>query len=248
MPRHAREKSKTGIYHIIVRGINRQDIFQDDEDKRVYLERLSRYKKEYSFELYAYCLMNNHVHLVVKEMDESISGLMKRIGTSYAFWYNKKYKRVGHLFQDRYKSETIGDDAQLLATIRYIHQNPIKVGLQVDDWTSYLDYMEGGGITDTGFIMDMFGEDPETRRKSFSAYMNVADNGKCFEYENMNRITDEDAKKLILQIGHIQYCQDLQNLVKSDRDSVVRKLKEEGLSIRQLERLAGLNRGVIQKA
>ena len=98
MPRSARKQSKTGVYHIIIRGINKQDIFYDDEDKSVYLDRLSRYKNECLFELYAYCLMSNHVHLLVKETDKSISMIMKKIGTSYVYWYNNKYNRIGHLF------------------------------------------------------------------------------------------------------------------------------------------------------
>jgi len=248
MPRSARKQSKTGMYHIIIRGINRQDIFQDDEDKRVYLDRLSRYKNECVFDLYAYCLMSNHVHLLVREVEESVSGIMKRIGTSYVYWYNNKYERVGHLFQDRFKSENIEDDAYLLAVVRYIHQNPVKVGSNIEDWTSYPDYIKGHGITDTEFIMGIFGDGVKEQREAFITFINEVNTTKSMEYDDQHRMTDEEAKKRVLKIGHVQYCQELQNFEKTSRNKVLKKLKDDGLSIRQLERLTGINRGIIQKA
>ena len=248
MPRRARKQSKTGVYHIIIRGINRQDIFQDEEDKSVYLDRLSRYKNECSFELYAYCLMSNHLHLLVREVGESVSGIMKRIGTSYVYWYNKKYDRVGHLFQDRFRSENIEDDTYLLAAVRYIHQNPVKVGSSIGDWTSYPDYIKGHGITDTELIMGILGDGVKEQKEAFVSYMNEVNTTKSMEYEDRHRMTDDDAKKQIMKIGHIQYCQELHSFEKTSRNIILRKLKDEGLSIRQLERLTGINRGTIQKA
>ncbi|MEN6325889.1 MAG: transposase [Syntrophomonas sp.] len=129
MPRNARQKSESGIYHIMVRGINRQDIFHDDEDMQRYLETIAHMKKENRFKVYGFCLMTNHVHILVQEKEEEISRVMKRIGTSYAWWYNSKYDRVGHLFQDRYKSEGVDNDAYLLSVRRYIHKNPMMAGL-----------------------------------------------------------------------------------------------------------------------
>ena len=248
MPRNARKQSRTGVYHIIIRGINRQGIFHDDEDKSVFMDKLSKYKKEYSFMLYAYCLMNNHIHLLVKEAEESISGIMKRLGVSYVYWYNKKYDRVGHLFQDRFKSENIEDDTYLLAAVRYIHQNPVKVGLSIGDWTSYPEYIKGGGITDTELVMGIFGDSEKEQRDMFITYMNEANTTKNMEYENQRRITDEEAKKRIMKTGHVQCCQELQAFDKTRRKKVLRELKEEGLSIRQLERLTGISRGIIQNA
>jgi REP element-mobilizing transposase RayT len=93
------------IYHIIVHGINRQCIFHEEEDKSVYLNRMTQYKTECGIMLYAYCLMSNHVHLLVNETDRPFNVFMKKLGTSYSYRYNRKCDRVGHLFQDRYKSE-----------------------------------------------------------------------------------------------------------------------------------------------
>ncbi|MGI5879834.1 MAG: transposase [Syntrophomonadaceae bacterium] len=145
MPRTARKKSETGIYNIIIRGINRQNIFEDDEDRIRFLETLDRYKEETGCELYAYCLMSNHVHLLVKENDDGLSSFMKRVNGSYAYWYNWKYDHVGHLFQDRFKSEPVDDDTYFLTVIRYIHRNPLTAGMTDGleyAWSSYTTLQE----------------------------------------------------------------------------------------------------------
>ena len=102
LARYARRKSESGIYHIMLRGINRQDIFEDEEDKKRFIETIKHYKTVSQYEMYGYCLMSNHVHLLVGEKDESLAAAIKRISGSYVYWYNKKYGRCGHLFQERY--------------------------------------------------------------------------------------------------------------------------------------------------
>ena len=113
----------------MVRGINQQNIFVEDNDYLKYIDTLREYKKEIAFELYAYCLMGNHLHLLIKEGNEEIGNTMRRIGVSYAYWYNRQYDRSGHLFQGRFKSEPVEDDTYFLTVLRYIHQNPVKAGL-----------------------------------------------------------------------------------------------------------------------
>ena len=129
MPRTARKKSNSGIYHIMLRGINRQIIFEDDEDRVKFIATLKHYKQKCGFNVFAYCLMDNHVHLIIKVNNESLESIMKRIGVSYVYWYNWKYKRSGHLFQDRYKSEVIEDDSYLLVLSRF---------LRLFYWVSYI--------------------------------------------------------------------------------------------------------------
>ena len=106
------------------------------------MNRLTLYKKECGIELYAYCLMSNHVHLLLKEGEIVIGKLMKKLGISYLYRFNQKYNRSGHLFQDRYKSETVNDDSYFLTVLGYIHRNPQKAGLQPFIRTSYSDYVE----------------------------------------------------------------------------------------------------------
>jgi len=90
MPRTARQKSATGFYHILLRGVGRQNIFVDDEDKQRFIETIARYKKELNFELHAYCLMNNHVHLLIKDATNQLEQIMKKIAGSYAYYFNVK--------------------------------------------------------------------------------------------------------------------------------------------------------------
>lgn len=106
MPRQARERSRSGIYHIMLRGINRQNIFEEDEDRQRFIETLKYYKAISGYRLYGYCLMNNHIHLLMGENGESMSLGIKRISSSYVYWYNQKYNRCGHLFQERFKSDS----------------------------------------------------------------------------------------------------------------------------------------------
>ena len=247
MPRQARQKSKTGIYHIIKRDINRQDIFHDDEDKNVYLERLSNYKNQCGFEIYAYCLMNNHVHLLLKEDAVNISDIMKRMGASYVYWYNWKYNRTGHLFQDRYKSEPIENDSYLLTAVRYIHQNPVKVGLAIDNWTSYNDYLGNNGITDVKPVLGLFSRGINKARSEFNKYVNEVNNDICLEISENKRVTDEKAKEIAKKLGLVNF-HELQQMDKQNRDMMLRELKDMGLSTRQLERMSGVGRGIVLKA
>jgi putative transposase len=129
MPRQSRQRSETGIYHIMLRGINRQEIFHDDIDRVRFLETLKKYKKKCEMKVYGWCLMNNHIHLLLHEGKENISITIKRIGVSFAWYHNLKYNKIGHLFQDRFRSEKVENDEYFLSVIRYIHQNPLKAML-----------------------------------------------------------------------------------------------------------------------
>ena len=98
MPRKARRKSATGVYHIILRGINKQIIFEDADDFRTFISVLEHYRKKCDFGLYAYCLMSNHIHLLIRENKMDIGDVMKKIEVTFVKWYNEKYQRIGHRF------------------------------------------------------------------------------------------------------------------------------------------------------
>lgn len=129
MVRSSRKISKTGIYHVICRGINQQRLFEDTEDYDQYLQILKAAKGQANATVFAYCLMGNHLHLLLEQGDEPLGETMKRISVRYAQWFNRKYQRSGHLFQDRYKSEAVEDDAYFSTVLYYIYQNPVKAGL-----------------------------------------------------------------------------------------------------------------------
>ena len=248
MPRLARAKSRSGVYHIVVRGINRQDIFYDDEDRGVYLDRLARYKKECGFEIYAYCLMSNHVHLLLKEGKQDIAVAMKKIGASYVYWYNWKYERVGHLFQDRYKSEPVEDDLYFLTVARYIHNNPIKAQIENDlekyKWSSYIEYSKDKKIVDVDRLLGMF-ED----KADFEVFMKEDIDDICMEIEERKRLNDDEVKLILKKISKKSNPMQIQEMNIQQRNEILRKLKEiDGVSIQQLERITGINRNVIQRS
>lgn len=119
MARQARKRSNTGIYHVMLRGIDKRDIFLDGEDREKFIENIIKAKEVGNFEIYGYCLMDNHVHLLIKE-DEEIGTNIKRITVGYVGWHNNKYERTGHLFQNRYKSEPVETESYLIIVLRYI--------------------------------------------------------------------------------------------------------------------------------
>ncbi|MDD3364248.1 MAG: transposase [Syntrophomonas sp.] len=257
MPRNARQKSENGIYHIMVRGINRQDIFHDDEDQQRYLETIARMKKENRFEVYGFCLMTNHVHLLVQEKEEEISRIMKRIGISYAWWYNSKYNRVGHLFQDRYKSEGIDKDAYLLSVIRYIHKNPVMAGMVEEPeefrWSScrvyYGEKEYPVGLTDTGFILGLFANNELEAVKKFKQHMKAEHQDTCLDDNIKLRLSDIKLVSEIKTILNGEPVIALLTMEKKRRNEILKQIKLiEGSTQRQIARVTGLNQSLIFKA
>ena len=146
MPRIPRFKGLNTTYHVIMRGNDRKNIFIREEDQIHFLETLARMKEKYNYIIEAYCLMDNHVHLLISDNENDISQIMKSINISYATYFNRVHQRVGHLFQDRFISEVITDDKYLLAVSAYIHNNPVRAGLvkKPEDyrWSSMREYLK----------------------------------------------------------------------------------------------------------
>ncbi len=246
MPRRARRKSESGIYHIMLRGINRQVIFEDEEDNLKFLETLKNYKAVSGYKIFAYCLMSNHIHLLIKVEKEDLDLIIKRIAGSYVYWYNWKYKRNGHLFQDRFKSEPVEDDAYFLTVIRYIHQNPIKAGLSktIDDYkfSSYNEYIINSNLVDTDFCLGIID------KEQFIDFNMEESQDVCLEIEDNDfRLTDDEAREIIRKISKCKTATEFQNLSIEKRDKYLKNLRNQGLSIRQISRLTGIGFNIVRK-
>ena len=247
MPRQARKKSESGIYHIMLRGINRQQIFEDAEDCFKFLEILKEYKTVSEYSIYAYCLMGNHIHLLLKEGAESLEQIFKRVCGKFVYWYNAKYQRSGHLFQDRFKSEPIDTQEYLQTVIRYIHQNPLKAKMckHISDYaySSYAEYLGGNNLVNTAYILDIWPLD------EFIALNDAIVETCCLDItENaVIHLTDEHARTLMQKISKCESAAQFQSLATSTRDKYLKKLREKGVSIRQLSRLTGISIGLIRK-
>ncbi|QDR79539.1 transposase [Sporomusa termitida] len=251
MPREAREKSESGIYHLMLRGINKQNIFEEEEDRKRFLETLGTYKKLSNYMLYGYCLMDNHIHLLIKEQEESISQIIKRISSSYVYWYNQKYERCGHLFQERYKSEVVETDAYFLVVLRYIHQNPLQAGITQNVskylWSSYHDYIGNPGISDIDLALDIFSDDRAKAVALFKDYNQENNMDKCLDYIEKVVLSDKAVINYLNEMG-IQNISQLQQLHKEKRDEIIRRMKKrKGITIRQLARVTGIAKSVIDR-
>lgn len=245
MPRGARIFSNSGYYHIILKGIGKQLLFEDDEDYERFLDTLGRYAREDNFEIIAYCLMENHVHLLL-HADSDLSRIMKRIAGSYAYYYNTKYERSGHLFQDRFKSEPIDDEKYLLAVVRYIHNNPQKAGICAREkysWSSWHEYIGKADLITPKLISDITGNTEE-----FISFSASNEEVECLEISEKRKLSDSAAQEIIREALHLESGTQIQGMTREKRDASLRLLKDNGLSVRQIERLTGINRGIVLKA
>ncbi|KJS22031.1 MAG: hypothetical protein VR72_08080 [Clostridiaceae bacterium BRH_c20a] len=262
MARTSRQISQTGFYHVMMRGNEKREIFKDDRDREKLLGIIREKKKEVVFDLYGYCLMNNHVHLLIRT--ENIAGVMKRINTSYACFFNKKYNRVGHLFQDRFKSETIDDEKHLMAVVRYIHNNPYQAGMVSDileyPWSSYIDYVskrdnKNNDLVDTWEILSLFSQEKNKAIEYFKEFSNKENDDQFIDIKEDDSDVfsfQETDNSLVVE----KYLKD-NNLsitdLKTDcnrhylQEVILNLRKKTQLSIRGIANLLGFNRGIVQR-
>ena len=245
MSRIARAISGSGVYHVLFRGVNQQNIFEEKVDFEKLKETIGKVKQDLEFEIYAYCFMNNHVHIVLKEKNiGDISLIMKRILTKYARWYNIKYGRSGALIANRYKSVPVEVDEYFLSLIRYIHQNPVKAGMveNVEDYpySSYSEYVNEKNLTDIEFLLQM------VNQKEFVDYHKEIGNIN-FHVTDSKRKTDDDVLLYLKKHHQIENPKSISKLSKAERDKILAELKKE-FSVRHLQRITGISRGVITKA
>ena len=200
-------------------------------------------------DIYGYCLMDNHVHLLIREsIGESVSEMIKRISSSYVFWYNLKYERCGHLFQERFRSETVESVQSLLRVLRYIHQNPLKAGLARDvfhcSWTSMHEYLHKGYIVDRDKILNLFSSDRKKAIALFKKYMNEGNEDQFLD--NKIKVYDSDVLDYLNDLGITSSV--LQKMDRNERMAVLAELKEmKGVSIRQISRITGISKSVIAR-
>ena len=161
------------------------------------------------------------------------------------YWYNWKYHRSGHLFQDRFKSEPVEDDGYFLTVLRYIHQNPVKAKLcksaEEYHYSSMCEYLTFPKLTDTTFALSMIS------KEQLIEYHQQENEDHCMDMEEGFRLTDEDAKQLILEIAKCRSASEFQQLDLSERNTYIHKLHEKGVSIRQISRLTGISKKIVER-
>lgn len=253
MPRVARKLSDTKVYHIILRGNDKQDIFYDEQDYEKFLKEMIRTKEKYVYDLYAYCLMPNHVHLTIYDKENQISRIIQSIAVSYSSYFAKKYDKVGHLFQNRFLSKNIETRKYLLELCRYIHQNPIKAGISemIDyRWSSYKEFIEGDKIISSDFIFSIFGDKKLNAMNNFIAFHNnnLEKINDEVEYEILEKLTDEQLSKRIKMILGLEDIRKVRTYNAKIRNDEIKKLKGiKGTSKSQIARVLGINRKIIER-
>ncbi len=247
MPRKSREKSNSGYLHIIMKGIGSQLLFEEKDDYYYFLSRMKKYATESNVLICAYCLMDNHVHMLINDSLGNSALFVKRLGVSYSLFFNKKYERSGHLFQNRYKSEAVEDDKYFLAVFKYILRNPEKAGIaKATDyqWNSYKDYVFNKGITDSSSvkgIIDRYGGiDWLLSKKDL-------DESREMEFEPI-RHSDKWALDKAREVLKVNHAGEISNYAKAERNMAIKVLYNSGISISQIARITGLGRNVVRYA
>ncbi len=256
MPRMARIKSSTKVYHVILRGNAKQDIFLDEQDYNKFIKEICITKEKYQYELYAYCLMTNHVHLVIYDKCDNLSKILQSLTVSYSSYWNKKYERVGHLFQNRFLSKTVESGEYLKNLCRYIHQNPTKSGIAKMEeyrWSSYQEYIRKSKIINKKQILLLFNVREKEALKNFmefhTANIMQEDMNDIIEYEMVGKLNDEQARKYLVQILEIKNIQEIATYSVAKRKECLKKLKDtRGISNMQIARITGLSRRMIEIA
>jgi putative transposase len=174
MPRPPRQLLSHSCYHIITRGNNRHDVFKNDEDYIYFLDLLKRFKAEHPFDLFHYCLMSNHVHMLVKtNKDSDFSTFMKKLNLAYFHHYRNNYGWTGHFWQDRFKSQAVGKDEYFIQCGKYIELNPVRAGIVETPgkypYSSFGHYAEGNisQIIANDFVYETLGSTNSDRQKAY---------------------------------------------------------------------------------
>lgn len=192
MPRAARIKEPDAMYHIMSRSISEIELFRDDFDKKRYLSILKHYMGIFKFKIYTYCLMDNHSHILIDANGADISSIFHGVNFSYAIYYNKKYRRHGHLFQGRFKSRIIGSDSYFAKLSAYIHNNPASIKgydkrIESYEYSSLGLYMgirdDEFDLVERGYLLTMFDKMRELGRapKAYFDYVNCCNNSSMEE-------------------------------------------------------------------
>lgn len=246
MARKPRKYGETGIYHVILRGNNQELIFYDDKDRQFFLSKLNKYALELQLDLYSYCLMDNHVHLLIGKASSKMALFVKKLACSYVYYFNHKYNRTGHLFQGRYKSEPVETVAYLKTVFRYILQNPEKAGLcnfQQYKWSSINNLNAEKTKVNLDFIISVFNSKSE-----MDQFLHTENSDLCMENITYLSSDDEIKAALINNLFMLDSPCELQKCSKEHLKSNLAFLKRIGFSIAQLSRISGINKKIIQNA
>ena len=244
MPRSARRIAESGFYHVMLRGNGGQIIFDDDADRHAFLAALSAMLEDPGLSLIAWCLMSTHVHLLLSDESGNLSSAMHGLATRYAGRFNSRTGHIGSVFAGRFKSVPVESNAQLIAAVRYIHDNPKKAGIcpaSEYPWSSYREYVDKPFMTDVGVVLDLVGG-----ADAFAALSAEGrPTGYCFR--TGTRIPDEDAFDIARAVTYPADPRALASEGGAKRSRALLALRDAGLTLKQIVRVTGIGRYAIEK-
>lgn len=252
MTRQRRKISNSKVYHVIVKGIDDQDIFYDDQDRRYFLKQILNLKKEINYDVYSYCLMTNHIHMVIKSEAEVLSKIMQSLMIRYVYYFNSKYERSGPLVQNRFKSKCVENQKYFLEVCRYIHRNPEKAGMaktQNYKWSSYQEYLGKEKIINKKVLLHYFNNDINEFVK-YTTNLTLEDIENLYdyaEYEIRNRLLDEEVIQIIMKKFEIFDVKDVviffKNKNRKELEKALHVIKNiKGTNKSQVARILRVNR------
>ncbi len=249
MTRHPRKASDSGWYHVTMRGAGRRSLFESDDDRDGFLQDMGSvmHRSEGSVQIPVWCLMDNHIHLVVKANTlPALQKCMHRLCSGYAIRFNKENGHVGPVFQERFASFPIQSDAYLIEAVRYVHLNCRDKG--IDDpadypWSSYPRFMSGPRTPTIKEVIEVFGSIDELKR----AHSAKVDLGLDASPVHRRRLNDDEARRIARIECGSDFAERIPLMESEGRNRSIARLYAIGLSTRQLERLTGIGRGTIRR-
>lgn len=245
-------RTVTGYYYVCARGTGKRLIFESDEDRWEFLELMRDCCRDAQVTIVAWCLMGNHVHLVLADYEDRMSAAMHRLLLTYARRFNKRTGRTGHLFQNRFDRRSLDTDRHLMAAIRYVHANPQEAGIALIErypWSSFAEYLRAFGddttmgFSDPSAALELFGS-----AEGFIAYSLATPDGADPVIHDMDEtvwerhsFADKMAKGLGVPLDRLKAAPPAQ------RDGIVFALHEAGYTVREIERYAGISKSTVSR-
>ena len=252
MTRPIREFSNSNLYHIIIKGNNDSLIFYDDMDRNVFLDRINLTKEEFKYKVYAYCLMSNHIHMVIDVSKENLSKAIQSLTIRYVSYFNKKYDQKGTFVQGRFKSKNIENQRYFLEVCRYVHRNPEKAGIEKTsqyNWSSYREYVGKEKVIEKRTLMYYLNNNIEEFIKYTNKIENIEEIMNYADFELSTQLNDDEVVEIILKKLNLNSINEVTNFFRQKEN--LQKIKElkniKKISQRQLSRTIGVNKKIIAK-
>ena len=234
-----------------MRGNDRNDIFYDNQDRYVFLNILKETKERFKFEIYSYCLMNNHIHIVFRIKDEFLSKAMQSLEIRYSAYFNKKINRNGHLFQNRFFSKKIENLSYFLTVCKYVHRNPEKAKIDSTEnykWSSFREYIGKEKIINKAVLLHYYEDDIEMFKKYTLDNDDKEQLYNLAEFELKRKLTEEEVARIIVDKFNLKNVGDIGLMDENQGKEIILSLKElKGTSLAQIARVTRCTEYFIKK-